>query len=185
LCCAVSCAAQASSTCGTTGACTSNGASCAFYPAGTSCGTGATCNGAGTCVACTSNCPLNTTCTSDANCTSNACDSVSLTCVQNQCADHRKDGLETDVDCGGGQCPTCALNQKCSLDTDCGSNACDAISLVCVASQCSDHQKDGTETDVDCGGANTCSRCALGKACLANSDCVAGSSCSLATHTCQ
>lgn len=38
------------------------------------------------------------------------------------------------------------------------------------AASCTDGIKDGNETDVDCGG-GTCSTCALGKNCLASSDC--------------
>jgi hypothetical protein len=36
---------------------------------------------------------------------------------------------------------------------------------------CTDGIKDGTETDVDCGG-GVCAPCASGKACLTNSDCM-------------
>ena len=35
-------------------------------------------------------------------------------------------GTETDVDCGGGACLTCADGQKCTADTDCASNLCQA-----------------------------------------------------------
>ena len=181
-CCAVSCSAQSPSTCGTTGACTAPGTACALYPSGTSCGTGATCNGTGTCVACTSNCPLSAACTSDANCASNACDGNSLTCVQSQCSDHRKDGLETDIDCGGGGCNTCALGLHCNADSDCASNACDANTLTCVSSQCADHRLDGTESDIDCGG--SCNACAVGQKCNTNLDCTTGHICS-ATKVCQ
>lgn len=38
---------------------------------------------------------------------------------------------------------------------------------------CADEVKDGSETDVDCGGP-TCGKCALLKACVAASDCVSG-----------
>jgi hypothetical protein len=41
---------------------------------------------------------------------------------------------------------------------------------------CSDGQKNGTETDTDCGGA-ACGGCAAGKMCLAPADCAAGTSC--------
>ena len=42
---------------------------------------------------------------------------------------------------------------------------------------CTDLKKNGSETDVDCGGA-TCPRCATGKACSSAGDCVAHSICS-------
>src|SRR5581483_12242682 len=99
-----------------------------------------------------------------------ACDALTLTCVLNQCTDHRKDGAETDTDCGGGTCPGCGLGLNCQTDVDCTSNACDGISLLCVSNPCSDHRQDGLETDIDCGG-GTCSTCVVGKKCLVNSDC--------------
>jgi hypothetical protein len=123
--------------------------------------------GGGTCSACATG----KQCTQGPDCASNACDAVSLLCVTNQCVDHRKDGNETDVDCGGGTCPTCATNKKCAQDTDCTSNACDTVTLACVASQCSDHRKDGLETDVDCGG-GICPKCSTGTNCTQDSDCL-------------
>jgi len=43
---------------------------------------------------------------------------------------------------------------------------------------CASLMKDGNETDVDCGGsANGCARCALGKSCIIDQDCVTGSQC--------
>jgi hypothetical protein len=42
----------------------------------------------------------------------------------------------------------------------------------CFNSQCQDGTKDGTETDVDCGG--SCYPCSTGRACLAGSDCQGG-----------
>jgi hypothetical protein len=40
-------------------------------------------------------------------------------------------------------------------------------------SHCGDHQKNGDETDVDCGGAS-CGKCAAGAACASTSDCQSG-----------
>ncbi len=42
---------------------------------------------------------------------------------------------------------------------------------------CMSLMKDGNETDVDCGGGNDCARCALGKGCILDTDCVKGSQC--------
>jgi hypothetical protein len=114
---------------------------------------------------------------------SNACDAVSLLCVPSQCADHRKDGLETDTDCGGGICLPCANGLKCQLDSDCTSSACDAVTLTCVASQCIDHRQDGAESDIDCGGV-TCAACGVGKKCNNNFDCQASHFCNT-TKSCQ
>lgn len=129
-------------------------------------------------------CGLAQHCGVDTDCSSNACDASSLTCVSNQCADHQKDGLETDVDCGGGICAACGLTLHCGVDTDCSSNACDAQSLLCVSNQCTDHRKDGSETDVDCGG-SSCQACTAGQHCLTSLDCQAGHVCSAASHLCQ
>jgi hypothetical protein len=76
-----------------------------------------------------------------------------------------------------------SVGQKCSVNADCASDACDAYSLVCVRNQCADHRTDGAESDVDCGGP-TCARCQTGRKCGSNTDCVAGHVCS-ATHVCQ
>jgi hypothetical protein len=42
------------------------------------------------------------------------------------CFDGAKDGNETDVDCGGGQCPGCALGSACAIATDCATASCSA-----------------------------------------------------------
>jgi hypothetical protein len=40
------------------------------------------------------------------------------------CYDHKKNDDETDVDCGGSRCPTCAADETCSADHDCSSGTC-------------------------------------------------------------
>ena len=140
--------------------------------------TGVDCGG-GTCPSCA----LGSRCQIDSDCMSNACDVVSLTCVSNQCADHRQDGLETSVDCGGGVCPTCALGLHCAADTDCASNACSAVSFTCVSSQCADQRQDGSESDIDCGG-TVCAPCLVGKHCNTSFDCQSGHVCNT-SHICQ
>jgi|GEM_PF-4002695 len=49
----------------------------------------------------------------------------------------------------------------------CDSSAC--INGICQGATCSDQQRNGTETDVDCGG--TCGACGDGKTCSVNTDC--------------
>jgi len=46
------------------------------------------------------------------------------------CTNGTQDGSETDVDCGGGQCPPCNVGQNCQVGTDCVSGFC--ASGVCV-----------------------------------------------------
>jgi hypothetical protein len=83
------------------------------------------------------------------------------------CRNRVRDGLETDVDCGGADCQRCAVAKRCSAAGDCQSNACDAGS--CGAPTCSDGVRDGYESDVDCGG--SCPACATGLLCAGDSDC--------------
>jgi hypothetical protein len=117
-------------------------------------------------------------CLVDADCASNACDAVTRTCITDPCADHRQDGQETDADCGGSACPTCSIGQACAVDGDCTLPACDGVSFLCVNNPCNDHRRDGTETDIDCGGGDSCLRCKPGQACASSTDCRAGHMCS-------
>jgi hypothetical protein len=86
------------------------------------------------------------------------------------CTDRIKDGAETDVDCGGGTCPTCAADLVCSVPADCQTGGCDAGK--CRAPTCSDGFRDGFESDVDCGAA--CGDCAVGQRCANGDDCASG-----------
>ena len=80
--------------------------------------------------------------------------------------------------CGGGAMPNvcegCTPGATCAnLGKTCGGPFPDG----CFSTlPCNDGVKDGTETDVDCGGsATTCAtRCAQGKKCAAGSDCQSG-----------
>ena len=64
--------------------------------------------GGGTC----GGCAAGQSCLRDEDCASQACDVQSLECINNQCTDHRLDGTETDVDCGGGACRPCAVGRQ-------------------------------------------------------------------------
>jgi hypothetical protein len=110
------------------------------------------------------------------------CQYLSHECVGDHCEDFRLDGDETGVDCGGSLCVPCVEGTACKVDGDCLSKACDAVMLVCIADQCADHQLDGMESDVDCGG-GSCGRCPVGKKCFVNIDCEPGHACS-AEHVC-
>ncbi|MBU0535848.1 MAG: hypothetical protein KKE20_02710 [Nanoarchaeota archaeon] len=93
------------------------------------------------------------------------------------CNNLKKDGDETDIDCGGG-CPTCELYESCVQDRDCSSNYCDGE--MCEEPTCDDGVLNGPankkESDVDCGG--YCSdeglKCEIDDDCKNNVDCSSG-----------
>jgi formylglycine-generating enzyme required for sulfatase activity len=85
------------------------------------------------------------------------------------CTDMMADGKETDKDCGGPDCSPCNDNLKCKSDADCSSHHCDAASKLCVAPSCTDGVKNGTESDLDCGG--PCNGCGPGQVCVTGNDC--------------
>ncbi len=76
-------------------------------------------------------CPLSKSCVVDTDCMSLSCDAIKLICINNQCADHRADGYETDVDCGGGNCNACAVGMKCMSSFDCQSGHFCNVMHVC------------------------------------------------------
>ena len=170
--------------------------SCVACLVNADCPRGETCSSHQACVGtpctelnCGGACPtcLGKKCALDSDCASRVCDRVTQLCVRDQqCGDARQDGNETDTDCGGGTCAGCAVGQACLVDSDCGSFACDARSLSCVADPCTDHHKDGDETDVDCGGSSpSCARCGPGEQCNTNFDCVPGHYCPQVPNKCQ
>jgi hypothetical protein len=113
-------------------------------------------------------------CLTDTDCASAFCSNGTCANVMGaNCADMRRDGSETDVDCGGGVCPLCANGKKCLTDTDCASAFCSNGTCANVVALCSDMRKDGSETDVDCGGPD-CPQCADGQTCSTPTDCVGG-----------
>ena len=121
-------------------------------------------------------------CLVNGDCISGVCKSGTHLCQPPTCADGVKNGNETDVDCGGSgfngapACPACADKKHCAKNTDC-------VHLICFGAgpgtcvSCVDTQKDGNETDVDCGGI-VCDlqgkTCALGKSCTNAVDCASG-----------
>jgi len=101
------------------------------------------------------------------------------------CADDKKkNGRETDVDCGGG-CGKCEDSRRCTRDDDCASNACSDGS--CQPPACDDGRKNGAETDVDCGGPSRyCPRCYGGAGCNEDEDCAASPEAEdKGVHACQ
>jgi hypothetical protein len=138
--------------------------------------------GGGTCTGCA----VGQVCRTDTDCLpGDGCDITTKKCDANQCNDGIKDGSETDVDCGGGSCPVCAVGKGCNTNSDClTGDGCDVGTKKCDANQCNDGIKDGSETDVDCGG-GSCPVCSVGEGCKQDSDCVAGEGCDVTTKKCD
>ena len=85
--------------------------------------------------------------------------------------DELKNDNETDIDCGGQDCPKCAPTQACQLGTDCDSGVCQQS--ACQAPTCSDGVRNGGEGGVDCGG--PCGTlCVQGDTCGSAADCTTG-----------
>lgn len=127
---------------------------------GTACtqGGGKHCNAASECVECTQ----------ASHCVSNVC-AQDETCSPASCADGAQNGQETDLNCGGPDCPKCALGDTCLVGADCLSGACAG---TCQPS-CTDGALNNGESDVDCGGPN-CAACVIGQDCDEGTDCETG-----------
>ncbi len=77
------------------------------------------------------------------------------------CTDGKKDGKETDIDCGGSTCPACADEKTCETNMDCSSGVC--TNGICQSPTCTDGVMNGGETGVDCGGkCNPCPEKVIG-----------------------
>ncbi len=180
-----------------TNTCTGSACGTANTALGTSCNElgGVVCDGRGACVPahCTdtvkdadetdvdcggsscSPCADAKACLVGADCVDKVC--TGHVCQAPTCTDGVRNGAETDTDCGGTTCDglgkTCADQKHCGANADCVNSECFGSSPgTCVS--CTDSAKDGTETDVDCGGA-ACDqlgkKCAVAKGCSVNGDC--------------
>ena len=89
-------------------------------------------------------------------------------CTEPTCHDGLQSGDQTDVDCGGSECPPCEDGQGCEDGDDCTSGVCD--DGQCQAPTCDDGVLNGEETDVDCGGPD-CPPCDVGEECIDDEDC--------------
>ena len=93
------------------------------------------------------------------------------TCGPMGATDGKRNNGETDVDCGGPHAPPCPSDKTCETNTDCVDNYCPDDRKVCVPPRSDDGIKNGTETDIDCGGVSG-KKCADSRACLADADCI-------------
>jgi len=123
---------------------------------------------------CTAKCALGKMCgTSNANCATGLVCSGGV-CAAPTCTDAMKDGMETDLNCGGPDCAKCADGKVCLVAGDCASGVCSGTTAkTCAVPSCTDTVKNGMETDADCGGACT-AKCADGKMCALATDCASG-----------
>src|SRR5204863_357501 len=112
---------------------------------------------------CAAKCATGKTCGVAGDCQSGVC--TGGICQAPSCNDTVKNGTETDVD-GGGSCgpaKKCGNGKACGVAGDCQSGVCSGG--VCPAPSCNDMVKNGTETDVDCGGSCApAKKCGNGKA---------------------
>lgn len=122
---------------------------------------------------CTSPCAAGQQCETSDDC------SVDLLCTEDtnlcaipSCDDQLRNGLESDIDCGGFDCPACPSNASCSAASDCESGVCGSDALCGIAS-CEDGIQNQGELQVDCGG-NACDLCTLGSSCNDGSQCESG-----------
>lgn len=84
------------------------------------------------------------------------------------CGDNKKNGTESDIDCGGDACSPCTTGLACTTNTDCVNDICN--NGACAPALCDDTVQNGTETDIDCGGPH-CHPCNDGESCIGPADC--------------
>jgi hypothetical protein len=89
------------------------------------------------------------------------------------CSDGSRNGQESDIDCGGAACATCAASFSCARNSDCQSGFCRAS--LCVEPSCDDGLRNGDETGVDCGG--SCGHCRTNTCNCATSPALSALSC--------
>jgi hypothetical protein len=89
------------------------------------------------------------------------------------CADQKRNGEETGVDCGMLACGiACSVGQGCQSETDCAGGEC--VGGVCQPETCTDELANGSESDLDCGGDAACPRCTVNQRCHTLKDCDGG-----------
>ena len=118
-------------------------------------------------------------CAVGTDCATGICDDS--VCVS--CTDGEQNGDETGMDCGGGTCPSCTWGSHCIMDSDCSSGKCHTSDDGRICVSCTNGQKDGAESDIDCGGTCT-NKCGIESRCLSESDCVTGQ-CNATSFRCR
>jgi len=119
-------------------------------------------------------CGVGLGCRSNADCNALKCDLVQKKCLPASHSDGIKNDGETGIDCGGAALPTtCGTGQGCVSSADCNNVLCNPGTKLCDPPTAVDGLKNGSETDVDCGGAapTNAPGCATGRVCAADADC--------------
>jgi hypothetical protein len=123
---------------------------------------------------CPDDCDVGEGCVEDDDCATMVCDPKSQTCAEEpSCTNNMVDGEESDVDCGGSECPPCDDGSGCDSDGDCASGVCDEEAGVCLPASCMDQTQNADETDIDCGGSCP-DDCDDGEGCENDDDCISG-----------
>jgi hypothetical protein len=149
---------------------------------GYNCGTHSDgCGGTVNCGTCSSG-----TCYNGQCCTASTCSGLGYTCGTHSdgCGGTINCGICSSGSCVNGQCcapDTCAslgyncgsYSDGCGGTLDCGTCATGDTCTLGVCG-CTNGVKNGTETDVDCGGV-CLTKCAQGAICITNNDCSTGS----------
>ncbi|MBK8252714.1 MAG: hypothetical protein IPK82_08605 [Polyangiaceae bacterium] len=152
----------------------------------------ATCEG-GTCG--TQNVAAGTAITNqtDGDCKTTVCDGNGAVTTEDDDADALDDGNDCTLDTcnagmpestpavdgttcndnGGAVCDGLGACVECLTDANCAAPTPKCTMNTCVSASCGDGVKNGTETDIDCGGACGAT-CVPGKTCGANQDCAEG-----------
>jgi hypothetical protein len=123
-------------------------------------------------------CKTGAGCKSDSDCDKVRCDLVNKKCKAATHDDGIKNLDETGIDCGG---PTadvkrCPPGEGCGADSDCDNTRCNMMTKVCDPPTKTDGLKNGTESDVDCGGGapTNADRCLINQGCTMGTDCASG-----------
>jgi hypothetical protein len=114
-------------------------------------------------------------CVATSDCNLVLCDvGATNLCLAATHADGIKNLGETGIDCGGAALPLkCPVGEGCAVTADCNNVKCNAGTLKCDPASGTDGIKNGTETDIDCGGGapTNAKRCAVASACSIDGDC--------------
>ncbi|MBR9693151.1 hypothetical protein GOV07_04465 [Candidatus Woesearchaeota archaeon] len=124
-------------------------------------------------------CEVDEKCVVGTDCATDYCGEGNTCEEKGTCTDAIKNGYESDIDCGGADCPTCSDGQTCKSTGDCQSSYCDA------AGQCGEKPKPEVEctSDTDCDFGKICENtyCKTPPAtkCESDADCAFGEECDI------